>query len=105
VLKEIARRVKNDVRPYDLFGRYGGEEFIILMSEVDKTNVIAAVERIRQDVSRTPVEFEGRQIPISASFGIAYAAPINDMHMATQHADEALYRAKEGGRNRVVFYE
>jgi diguanylate cyclase (GGDEF)-like protein len=105
VLKEIARRVKNAVRPYDLFGRYGGEEFIILMSEVDKPNVIAAVERIRQDVSRTPVEFEGRQIPISASFGIAYAAPVNDMHMATQHADEALYRAKEGGRNRVVFYE
>ena len=105
VLKEVARRVKKATRPYDLFGRYGGEEFIILMSEVDKTNAINAVERIRQDIARTPVEFEGRQIPVSASFGIAFAAPVNDMHMATQHADEALYQAKESGRNRVVFYE
>jgi PleD family two-component response regulator len=52
-----------------------------------------------------PVEFEGTQIPISASFGIAYAAPVNDMHAATQCADSALYEAKGGGRNKAVFFE
>ena len=104
VLKEIAQRVKKAIRPYDLFGRYGGEEFIILMRDIDKTDVIAAIERIRQDVCRTPVLFEDKEIPISASFGIAYAAPVNNITTATKCADEALYRAKDEGRNRVVFY-
>ena len=74
------------------------------MPDIDKKNVINIAERLRLDVCGTPVEFEGREIPISASFGIAYAAPINDLHTATKYADEALYRAKNGGRNRVVFY-
>ena len=105
VLIEIAQRVKKAIRPYDLFGRYGGEEFILLVHDTDKQNVIYVAERLRTDVCKEPVEFEGLKIPISASFGIAYAAPINDMHTATKHADEALYRAKDQGRNRVVFYE
>ena len=105
VLIEIAQRIKKTIRPYDLFGRYGGEEFILLVSDTDKQNMINIAERLRRDVCETPVEFEGLQIPISASFGIACAAPLNDMHTATKHADEALYRAKNEGRNRVVFYE
>jgi diguanylate cyclase (GGDEF)-like protein len=104
VLRETVQRVKKAIRTYDLFGRYGGEEFILLVPDVDKPNVLNVAERIRQSVCKAPVEFEGKEIPISASFGIAYAAPINDMGTATKYADEALYRAKEGGRNRVVFY-
>ncbi len=78
VLKEIAQRVKSSIRPYDIFGRYGGEEFIILMSDVKpvfKENVVNAVERIRMEICRTPVEFDGQSIPVSASFGISYALP------------------------------
>jgi len=104
VLREISQRVKKAIRPYDLFGRYGGEEFIMLVPDVDKTGVLNMAERIRLDVCKTPVEFEGKKISISASFGIAYAAPMNDMRTAIQYADEALYRAKKEGRNRVVFY-
>ena len=104
VLKAIAQRVKKSMRPYDLFGRYGGEEFIILMPDIDETNAIKAAERFRLDVCKMPVEFDGRKISISASFGVAYAAPKNDMDTAIRHADEALYRAKNEGRNRVVFY-
>ena len=105
VLKETAQRVKKAIRPYDLLGRYGGEEFVILMTEIDKANVAAATERIRLDVCKAPVVFEGKEIPITASFGIAYAAPVNDMTTAIKCADEALYQAKDGGRNRVVFHE
>jgi len=104
VLREIAKRVKKAVRPYDVFGRYGGEEFIILMSDIDKADVLKAMERIRQDVCKEPVRFEGKEIPVSASFGIAFAAPQNDMEAAIKYADEALYKAKAEGRNRVVFY-
>ena len=105
VLREISQRVKKTIRPYDLLGRYGGEEFIILMCDVDKKNVINAIERVRQEVYKTPVIYENTSISIAASFGIAHAAPINDLAEATKYADEALYRAKDTGRNRVVFYD
>jgi len=106
VLKETAWRVKCNIRPYDILGRYGGEEFIILMSdakEIKKENVLNAAERIRLAVGGAPVEFEGTEIPITASFGVAYAAPRNSISMAIKYADEALYKAKESGRNKVVF--
>jgi diguanylate cyclase (GGDEF)-like protein len=106
VLKETAARVKKAIRPYDVCGRYGGEEFILLMSDVSEENVFNAVDRLRQTICKSPIEFEGRQIPVSASFGIAsitLQAP-SDIQSATKRADEALYQAKEGGRNRVVVY-
>ena len=105
VLKETAQRVKAAIRPYDLFGRYGGEEFILLMSDVSEDDAVKALERLRLEICKVPVEFEEIQIPVSASFGIAKAIPGTDMNTSTKHADEALYQAKEGGRNRVVFYE
>jgi len=105
VLKEAAQRVKRATRTYDFLGRYGGEEFIILMTDIDKTNVINAVERIRLDLCKTPINFEDKEITVSASFGISYAAPINDLNIATKYADKALYQAKNTGRNKVVFYE
>ena len=107
-LTDIAQRVKNIIRPYDVIGRYGGEEFIILMSDIEGVrmyDVMAAADRIRLEIFNTPVEYEGNQIFISASFGVACAAPENDLDITIRHADEALYRAKDNGRNRVVFYE
>ena len=105
VLREISARIKRTIRSYDLFARYGGEEFIVFMPEISKENAIGTAERMRHIVCDTPVEFEGQQIAVSSSFGIAYAAPLNRIEKATQCADEALYEAKNTGRNRVVFYE
>ena len=107
VLREVARRVKNTIRPYDVLGRYGGEEFIVLITDVipiNKDNALNAAERIRNEICKMPVVFEETEIPVSASIGIAYAAPVNDLAKAIKLADEALYVAKETGRNRVVFY-
>ena len=108
VLKDVAQHVKKMIRPYDVLGRYGGEEFIMLISDtkkIDKANVISTAERIREEICKTPIEFENRDIMISASFGIAYVTTQNDLLTATKCADKALYQAKEAGRNRVVFYE
>ena len=105
VLQEAARRVQKNIRPYDLFGRYGGEEFIILMPDMNKTDALHVTERIRLELCKMPVEFEGKAMPISASFGVACAAPVNDMETAARYADKALYQAKQEGRNRVVFYK
>jgi len=105
VLKEVAARVKRSIRPYDLFGRYGGEEFIVLMPDIKKDDAMKAAERMRLDIAVLPVEFEDKQIMVTASFGVACAAPENDLDNATKYADEALYEAKNSGRNRVVYYE
>ena len=105
VLKEVLKLVKNTVRTYDLVGRYGGEEFIIFMSDTDKENAINAVERIRKAICAEPVEYDDKQIPVTASFGIACISSAEDLEKAFGCADEALDRAKKGGRNRAVFYE
>jgi len=106
VLKEVAARVKKEIRAYDLLGRYGGEEFVILVSDIkpiNEANAMNAMERIRANIAETPVEFEGTQIPITASFGVALAGPKNTLEEAIKFADEALYQAKATGRNKVIF--
>ena len=108
VLKEVAQRVKNIIRPYDILGRYGGEEFIILMTDLkamNKESALQAAERIRLEVCSQPVAYEDKEISVSASFGVSYAAPKYDMAIAVKYADKALYQAKDRGRNMVVFYE
>jgi|GEM_PF-5189908 len=105
VLKDIADRVKKIIRNHDLFGRYGDDKFIMLISELDKANAMNIVERIRLDIFETPFGFEGTPITVSASFGAAAIAKASDMDIAIRFADEALGRAKEEGRNKVVFFE
>ena len=108
VLRDVAQRVKSIIRSYDVLGRYGGEEFIILLSdtkEIVKADAINAVERIRKEICKTPIEYENRELMITASFGIASTTVQNDLLTATKYADQALYNAKESGRNRVAFFE
>ena len=107
VLRDIAQRVKKAIRPYDILGRYGGEEFIMIMTDVKEIhleNILGATERIRQEICKAPVLFGDAEIQVSASFGVAFGAPRYQIADAINHADEALYQAKENGRNRVEFY-
>ena len=104
VLKVIAERIKSTVRPYDLFGRYGGEEFIMFISASDSDIPKNFAERIRTIVSEEPVHFEGIDISITVSIGVAQMAPDRTYEQAVKFADEALYKAKGNGRNRVEFY-
>ncbi|MCL2752229.1 MAG: GGDEF domain-containing protein, partial [Firmicutes bacterium] len=106
VLRETAQRVKRALRPYDVLGRYGGEEFIILASEIKKADMLNLCERIRLEICKKPVEFDQHQIHVAASFGVARMTPsYTDLDAAAKFADAALYRAKESGRNNVVFNE
>ena len=104
VLKIIAARIKNTVRPYDLFGRYGGEEFIMFLSANDATSALGFAERVRAVVEEQPVHFEGIDIPITVSIGVGQAGPDVKFDQAVKNADEALYAAKENGRNRVELF-
>jgi two-component system, cell cycle response regulator len=102
VLKEIASRMVTFIRPYDLVGRYGGEEFLILAPSSDSLGAITLAERIRNAIEEKPVIFDGKVISVTASFGIAVSTPSQrlDAQQMIRVADEALYTAKANGRNR-----
>jgi two-component system, cell cycle response regulator len=102
VLKEIASRMVNFIRPYDSVGRYGGEEFLILAPSSDALGAMGLAERIRKAIEEKPVTFEGRKISVTASFGIAVSTPrqLLDAQQMIRLADDALYQAKANGRNR-----
>ena len=103
VLIETAACIGAILRPYDIFARYGGEEFILFVSGITKESVIQLAERIRVCISKNQINIKSGAITITASFGIAPAAPENDLSDAIALADKALYQAKQEGRNRVVF--
>lgn len=105
ILCETARRMRSCIRPYDVAGRYGGEEFLIAAPSSDRDNSIALAERIRLALASRPVRFESREIPVTASFGVTVRSCANpcELPVLLRLADEALYRAKAAGRNRVEF--
>jgi diguanylate cyclase (GGDEF)-like protein len=99
------------LRKPDFMGRYGGEEFIFLFNNADKSTGIAIAERIREALAVNPVKIDGGLIPLTASFGVAETAndggPLEEgyIQQLISNADKALYEAKKAGRNRVVFFE
>jgi len=103
VLKEAARRINGSLRPYDMVGRYGGEEFLIVASGADAKGILVAAERIRKTIESTPFVTEAGEIRITASLGVASSTDPSsvDAQALLRLADEALYRAKEHGRNRT----
>jgi len=103
VLIEIAQRFKEAIRPYDLLARYGGEEFIIYMPNLSKESITAATERLRRKICDHPFEVTDVSLNLSASFGVTIIDS-DGIEKAIKNADDALYRAKEQGRNKVVFH-
>lgn len=105
VLQELARRISNSVRGFDLVARLGGEEFVIVMPECRVKEAEGAGERLRNIVCGTPFEVPaaGRSLEITASFGLAqYQGWGDSADDLMARADQALYEAKRSGRNRVI---
>ena len=102
VLCSVVETVKIQLRSYDIFARYGGEEFVIFTAMGCQEDLSALALRLREAIMDTKVVYEGTSIPITASFGIVLIPPGTDYESAMRAADEALYRAKSGGRNIVV---
>jgi two-component system, cell cycle response regulator len=103
VLIEAARRMQQAVRSYDLVGRYGGEEFLVVSPDCNKEQIQVCAERIRLAMEEQPVLAYGSTIAITVSAGMAILAPwLSSEKDALAAADNALYRAKSGGRNQVV---
>lgn len=106
VLRTAAERMIEAVRPYDAVGRYGGEEFLIVLVEREASRVASIAERVRANIAQRPVSMDRRAISMSASVGVACSETLvgqQEIHQLLQRADEALYSAKRNGRNQVVF--
>ena len=104
VLKETARRILATTRAYDLVGRLGGEEFVIVHPDVDYQQAQGIASRIWGAIRAEPYAIEGKKINVTASLGVATLDPAaeKDFTPALGRADRALYDAKNAGRDRVV---
>ncbi|MFV3126004.1 two-component regulator propeller domain-containing protein [Niveispirillum sp. KHB5.9] len=106
VLRAAAQRVLNAVRTTDVVARYGGEELAVLLPETEEAEAQVVAERIRQSIGGRPIDFDGMPIPVTASVGGAqYSAGDDSLAILVGRTDVALYRAKQGGRDRVQFSE
>ncbi len=105
VLHEIAQRIRAQVRQIDIVGRWGGEEFAVLLVDADVHEAGQVAERIRAGVAGQPIRAYDETVQQTLSIGIA-CCPTDGAELAllSDHADAALYQAKTHGRNRAVFY-
>jgi two-component system, cell cycle response regulator len=103
VLKEVAARLVKSVRTYDLVGRYGGEEFLVILSNASLSEVHKRAQRLCAVVEETPVQFQSLEVKVTISIGATEAPPSQDVlqNRLLHAADLALYQAKKSGRNRV----
>ncbi len=103
VLRELAILVKNQLRNVDVLCRYGGEEFVAILPETDLNGAAGVAERIRRAVAKhTFRDFSGKAFGITISLGVGAMPPLKEKNEIIKAADDALYRAKESGRNCVA---
>ena len=102
VLQEVSKRMAASVRSYDFVGRYGGEEFLIVVPMSDVEGLMGLAERIRKAVDSKPIQTAAGEIAITTSLGVAVSSEEHphDAQVLLRMADDALYRAKQRGRNR-----
>jgi diguanylate cyclase (GGDEF)-like protein len=105
VLRTISALVQKTLRGSDLFGRWGGEEFIALMPETSIGEAVEAAERVREAVRLLEFTGEENRFHVSISIGVAKLDPGETADMLVHRADKALYAAKHAGRDRVLAYE
>lgn len=104
VLRDLAQRCRENIRDVDILGRYGGEEFVILLLECDLHCAAIVAERLRSAVAKTPFTIGPTRLEITISLGVAQLDPRGNQQVEAliDQADKALYISKETGRNRIT---
>lgn len=105
VLKAVVDFFRTNLRPYDALFRYGGEEFLFCLPNTDITSGSKLMNRLRLDLHKRPIRIkENEVVTISISMGITQMEAKKPVDQAIDNADEALYKAKKSGRNRITEY-
>jgi diguanylate cyclase (GGDEF)-like protein len=102
VLKATADEARALVRKSDYIGRYGGEEFLIVLPDTGLVNAVALAERLRVNIGGNMVAAGGAEVCVTSSFGVSEFRDGLDMRRFIKSADEMLYKAKMSGRNKVL---
>ncbi|MBJ2347077.1 MULTISPECIES: sensor domain-containing diguanylate cyclase [Pseudomonas] len=106
VIEQLAQLLREHARESDVAGRYGGEEFGVVLSDTDRAGARIFAERLRQAVEHLLVQYNGQDIRFTISLGVAdLSAPANDHAELIARADQALYTSKKTGRNRVTVHD
>ena len=105
VLQEFAARIQQHIRKYDLLGRFGGEEFLLVAPELDEEADEGFYERLRESIATKPFATKAGPVSLTTSIGVAVGNKGSSIDTLIAHADAALYFAKDDGRNRVVYYD
>lgn len=110
VLRDVARMLKESCRVYDVPGRYGGEEFCVVLPDTTVHSTPVVAERIRHRLETTEMDLNGGSLTVTASIGIAglesnYGDPVLSPGVLIERADRALYLAKNQGRNCVAVWD
>jgi two-component system cell cycle response regulator len=103
VLREVARRLHNSVRSYDMVGRYGGEEFLVALNKCNPESAVSRAENLREKISARPIQTAGKPVSATISIGLALSSEFthSTVEEIMHQADIALYAAKAAGRNCV----
>jgi diguanylate cyclase (GGDEF)-like protein len=105
LLRQLARTIQAELRYTDVPGRYGGDEFIVLLPETPPKGAVEVAERIRDAVAISPLSIDEKRLECTVSIGIAsYPADGGSLDAVIARADRAMYQAKQEGRNRVIAY-
>lgn len=104
-IKQFAATIHSSVRGYDIAARYGGEEFLIFLPGADTETASAVAERIRKETEQQPLDYQGKSIPFTASFGIAEYDLTDSSDVSIAKADRALYQSKSLGRNQISIHD
>lgn len=110
VLKDVADSLKEEIRESDVLARFGGEEFVIAFTDIDKKKGGLFAERIRNKIASLAWKVQGQEVKVTVSIGVhcvageALEQDVFDIDALLNEADQALYAAKAAGRNRVVFF-
>lgn len=106
VIRHLAKVIREQVRETDVSGRYGGEEFTVLLADTNANEAKVFAERLRKTVENSVVIYNDLEIKYTISLGIAeIERSYNDVSQWLEHADNALYQSKEHGRNQVTIYK
>jgi len=104
-LRESGRRMSGVLRPYDAIGRYGGEEFLMVCPQCGPADIAEIGERVRTAVSQSPLRVAGSEMELTVSVGAATSQADSTEGGLIRAADQALYRAKEAGRDRLMVFD